>query len=127
MIPEQKRRFEHLTEAEQQVASEFVRRVRQRLDGQLVSAVLFGSRARGEAAAYSDMDVLVVVTDPGLEERKMIHHLAVEICLEFGIYPSTRVWSSEQWRLVQKRRTMLYRNIYRDGIDLFPAAQGSGQ
>jgi predicted nucleotidyltransferase len=121
-MPEQKRRFEHLTEEEQQVASEFVRRVRQKLDGRLVSAVLFGSRARGEASAHSDMDVLVVVTDPGLEERKMIHHMAVEICIEFGIYPSTRVWSCQHWRLVQKQRTMLYWNISRDGINLFPSA-----
>jgi len=114
----QKNRFEHLTDKEQQVALEFVARVHQRFNGQLVSAVLFGSRARGEAEPGSDMDVLIVLSNANPETQKEIRYLAAEVWLEYGIYLSTRVWSLGHWRRLEGLQTLLYQNIRRDGIDL---------
>lgn len=111
-------RLDRLTDKERQVVIEFVQRVRQRFDGQLASAFLFGSRSRGDAEADSDMDVLVVMSSVGPEIRREIRHLAVEVWLEHGIYLSTRVWSRAHYRKLEKLQTLLYRNIQRDGIDL---------
>ncbi len=110
--------LDRLTDKERQVVIEFVQKVRQRFDGQLASAFLFGSRARGDAEADSDMDVLVVISGAGPEIRREIRHLAVEVWLEHGIYLSTRVWSRAHYRKLEKLQTLLYRNIQRDGIDL---------
>jgi predicted nucleotidyltransferase len=107
-----------LTDQERQVAMEFVEKVRQRFDGQLVSAVLFGSRARGEAEPGSDMDVAVVMSSADSEIRKEIRYLAVEVWLRHGIYLSTRVWSQAHWRKLEELRTSLYQNICKDGINL---------
>ena len=115
----QENSLDHLTDRERQVAIEFVERVRQRFDGQLVSAVLFGSRARGEAEPDYDMDVLVVMSSADPEVRKEIRYLAVEVWLEHGIYLSTRVWSQAHWRKLEELQTLLYQNIRRDGINLF--------
>jgi predicted nucleotidyltransferase len=46
---------------EQAALHDFVQRVRGALGANLVELRLFGSRARGDAAADSDIDVLVVV------------------------------------------------------------------
>lgn len=119
-------RFEYLSEQEQRVALEFVSRMRQRFNGQLLSAILFGSRARGEAKPDSDMDVLVVLSTANVEVRKEVRHLAVDICLECGIYPSTRVWSLAEWRSALEMQTQLYRSIQRDGIDLLGLAPAGG-
>jgi predicted nucleotidyltransferase len=108
----------HLTDKERQVATEFVERVRQRFDGQLLLAVLFGSRARGEAEADSDMDILIVMANAGPEIRKEVRHLAVELWLEHDIYLSTRIWSLDHWRKLEALQTLFYRNIHRDGISL---------
>jgi len=107
-----------LTAKERRAATEFVEKVRQRFDGQLIAAVLFGSRARGEAEPDSDMDVLVVMSSAGPEIRKEIRHLAVEVWLEYDIYLSTRVWSQTHWRRLEELKTLLYQNIHRDGINL---------
>lgn len=112
----------HLTDKERQAVTQFVERVRQRFDGQLLSAVLFGSRARGEAEADSDMDILVVMVNAGPEIRKEIRYLAVELWLEHNIYLSTRVWSHAHWRRLEELQTLLYRNIQRDGINLLDSA-----
>jgi len=115
----QDNRLDQLTGRERQAAMEFVDRVRQRFDGQLVSAVLFGSRARGEAGPDSDMDVLVVMSSADPEIRREIRYLAVEIWLAHGIYLSTRVWSQAHWRKLEELQTLLYQNICQDGINLF--------
>jgi predicted nucleotidyltransferase len=107
-----------LTAKERRAATEFVEKVRQRFDGQLIAAVLFGSRARGEAEPDSDMDVLVVMSSAGPEIRKEIRHLAVEVWLEHDIYLSTRVWSQVHWRRLEELKTLFYQNIHRDGINL---------
>jgi hypothetical protein len=64
------------------------------------------------------MDVLVVMSDADPETRKAIHHLAVEVWLEYGIYLSILVESQDQWRRLAELQTLLYQNIRRDGIDL---------
>ena len=127
MRMEQDNRLDHLTDKERQVATDFVKRVRQRFDGQLVSAILFGSRARGEAEADSDMDVLVVMSRADPEIRKQIRYLAVEVWLEHGIYLSTRVWSRAHWRTLEQLQTLLYQSIRRHGIDLLALSTATGQ
>lgn len=73
--------------------SEFVRRLRRTLAGNLVEVRLFGSEARGEATAESDIDVLVVVRPDeervALEDR--IIDLAFDVNVEFDVYISPRV------------------------------------
>ena len=107
-----------LTVKERQVALEFVNKLRQRFNGQLLIAFLFGSRARGEANADSDMDVLLVMPSASPEVGKAVRYLAVECWLEHDIYLSTRIWSDAHWRKQGELRTLLYRNIQRDSIDL---------
>jgi predicted nucleotidyltransferase len=110
--------FDRLPELDRRAATEFVDKLRQRFDGQIVSIVLFGSRARGDAASDSDMDVLVVLSEADPATRKVVRYLAVEVWLKYGIYISTRVWSDEHWREAEEIQTLLYRNIRRDGIYL---------
>lgn len=52
--------------------------LKQRLDDNLVAAVLFGSRARGEADETSDWDLFVVVQD--LPENSFQRHLHLKKC-----------------------------------------------
>ncbi len=113
-----KENLELLTEQERQVIQSFVKRLQHRFDGELVSALLFGSRARGEAMPNSDMDVLVVLVDtpPGI--RKEIRHLAAEVWLEYDIFLSTRVWSQAHWHRLEKLQTGFFRSIQHDGIGL---------
>jgi predicted nucleotidyltransferase len=80
--------------------------------------LLFGSRARGEAAPDSDMDLLVVVSDASPDIVRAIRYLAVDVWLKYDIYLSTRVWSQKHWQQLGNLQTLLYRNILRDGVPL---------
>ncbi len=116
-------RIDCLTDKERRVATEFVDQVRKRFGDQVLSIVLFGSRARGEARADSDMDVLVVMPDASPNIRKEIRYLAVDVWLEHDIYLSTRIWSLDHWHKLEELQTLLYRNIRQDGISLWNLAQ----
>jgi predicted nucleotidyltransferase len=111
-------RLAHLTSDEGRALAEFVKKLRQNLDGLVVSAILFGSRARGEGQADSDLDVLVVVSDEDPQVRKEVRSLAAEVWLEHGLYLSTRVWSLAHWHRLQELQTLLYQNICKDGVEL---------
>jgi len=114
----QETRLTHLADKDRQVATEFVNRVRQRFDGQLLSAILFGSRSRGDAQPDSDMDMLLVMSSASPQIRREIRYIAVEVWLEHGIYISTRVWSQAHRHEMEQRPTLLYRNIVREGVEL---------
>jgi predicted nucleotidyltransferase len=121
-----KNRLDRLTDRERRLVQDFVSLLRRRFDGQLVSAMLFGSRARGEATADSDLDVLVVMRDAPPETRKTIRHLAAEVWLEHDIYLSTRVWSQAHWQELAELQTGSYRNICQDGISLLAPQLATG-
>jgi len=108
----------HLTAQEQGAIYAFVHRLREHLDGRVLSVLLFGSRVRNEARPDSDVDVAVIVDRGDPATRKAIRYLAVEIWLEYGLYLSTRVWSRDHWHRLEALQTGLYRNLRREGIEL---------
>jgi predicted nucleotidyltransferase len=65
-----------LNETLKELAMAYTEVLKEQLGESLVAAVLFGSVARGEAATYSDIDLLLVVS--GLPESR----LARQRCLE---------------------------------------------
>lgn len=77
----------------------------------LKRAVLLGSWANGRATAFSDIDVLVVYSDPPREDvyRLLWHHLDLR-GLELHVY-------SEQ-EAKERKRTL--QRMTQDGVVLFP-------
>src|SRR5262245_58269583 len=64
---------------------EFKRRLAARWSRDLVTVCLFGSRARGEANAWSDVDVAVVLERAGFREKKETIDIASDVGLEHGL------------------------------------------
>jgi hypothetical protein len=101
----------------------FVYRLQRRFDGRVLSVILFGSRARGDALPDSDVDLAVIVDRDDPELTRTIRDMAVETWLEYGLYLSTRVWSQAHWHRLATLQTGLFRNLQRDGIELFSSPQ----
>ena len=81
----------------------------------LVQLVLFGSQARNEADADSDIDVMVVVRGPVIpsEEIRRLSAFKSELCLKYDILLSCVYVSDERFR---QDETPLLLNVRREGV-----------
>ena len=90
----------------------------QKLYGErLKSIILFGSFARGEARADSDVDILLVLEDADVDfyqEVKRLSDLVFEVMMEYQRVISAFPISEKD--LEKKVRNPFYINIKKDGV-----------
>lgn len=79
--------------------------------------VLYGSQARGQATAESDVDMLILLdAEVTSQERAAIHDRLYEIGLECDMVISALIKSVPQWERPLSRATPLYQAIQDEGI-----------
>ncbi|MBW6512213.1 MAG: nucleotidyltransferase domain-containing protein [Desulfuromonadaceae bacterium] len=84
---------------------------------QLDTFALFGSRARGDAVCYSDMDVLVVVDQLDPPTADYISDCAWESGFESGIVIIPVSYSKSEWEGIESE-SLLAANIRAEGVFL---------
>jgi len=118
MVTETKPVVKNLSEIEQKAISEFLTRLRSTYGSQLQQAMLFGSKARGEATADSDIDVAVILADETWEIRDEICRVSAEVSLQYDVLLDARVIGAARWQSMSEIRAGLYQSITNDTIPL---------
>jgi predicted nucleotidyltransferase len=98
------------------VLSRFRAALAETYGGRLERAVLFGSRARGDARPDSDYDVALFIHEPGrwLDEVIRLAELTTDILMDTGA-----VVSAKPFRVGAYNEALpLMREIRREGLDL---------
>lgn len=92
----------------------FIAEVRKAYGPRLVSVVLYGSRARGEATIESDVDVLVVLEsyDDFWHEHDRVVEIAGRSLTEHGVLISARPARRDDY---ERRRDPFFMNVRREG------------
>ncbi len=110
--------FTSVTENDRAALAEFARRVRADLGANLLDLRLFGSKARGDAAPDSDLDVAVIVAnaDNGVED--LVIDIAFDIDLAFDVYLSPRVIPTAVLHDPVWRLTGFVQAVEREGVPL---------
>lgn len=86
------------------------------IDLPVLEVRLFGSRARGDASADSDMDVFVKVEKNTRAARNHVRRTAWELGLEEGLVISTLVFGREELTDGPMRSSAIVQNILREGL-----------
>jgi len=114
----------YLTPHERDVLAEFLSRLRERCGDQIVHVWLFGSKVRGDFDEESDVDLLVVARDGSDALGEVIGGIAYALSLEHGVLLCEHVVSAWRFAQMRARQEPLYRNVVREGVDLWPILQG---
>lgn len=90
--------------------------VKLNLPGVETRLVLFGSKARGDDTAVSDIDVLVIVPDDDLRTRDAVYAASVDVSLAFGVVLSPKVKSAAVFGRMLGSGAPFARNVTREGV-----------
>jgi predicted nucleotidyltransferase len=82
----------------------------------LIDFRLFGSRARGDADEYSDMDIFMEFETIDRELRNRIKNAAWEMTLESGIVVTTLLFSRHEIENSPLRSSPIVRVIMEEGV-----------
>jgi len=117
--------FQGLRQNERAALKAFLTRLQQHYAGQVLSVVLFGSKARSDSGPESDMDLLVVVQNDNWRVHRSVSHLAFEPMVEHDVLLSTHTIGQDLFTRMKRRRTPLYRAIQEEGIELWTKQPGT--
>jgi predicted nucleotidyltransferase len=118
--------LKHLTENEKAALRELVERLQEQYGSSLVTVKLFGSKARGDFDADSDVDVLVVVqTADDWEAQGEISGIGSKIDLKYDVLLSQVAMTMKRYNQHRRYRSPLYKNILKEGVTLWTKARRS--
>ncbi len=105
----------------QDITASVIQAVVELMSDKLYKIVLYGSYARGDFTAESDMDIMVILDcskEEALTYRKKLSRLASRIGLEHDIMVAILLRDKESF---EQGKTILpfYQNIVRDGVELY--------
>ena len=107
-----------LSPNERQAVQEYMREIKSRYPGRILSVILFGSKARGDDDSESDIDLLVLVDSFNAQFRSELWRIASDVSLKHTVVISALVFGQVQWNETQRLRLPLSRAVATDGITL---------
>lgn len=107
-----------LTPDEKHAVESLMETLRRDLDARLLLLVLFGSKARGNDAPDTDLDVLLITDGEPQDMEKRMSVVTSALNLEHGVFINTLIFSRDRWASFAKRRAAFWQNVQRDGIVL---------
>ena len=82
----------------------------------LIDFKVFGSRARGDADEYSDMDVFLEVESLNKEMKEKISDIVWEVGFEYRIVISSLLFTRDELENSPLRSSPIVRNIIQEGV-----------
>ncbi|WP_245920405.1 nucleotidyltransferase domain-containing protein [Methanospirillum stamsii] len=94
--------------------SRYISRVREIFGESICQVLLFGSYARGEAGPESDIDLLVITTDPGWDTEYRLITMGYQIFSETGVMLSVKVRTTGEFD--RAGNVSFLRNVKQEGV-----------
>jgi predicted nucleotidyltransferase len=86
--------------------------------GERVALILYGSQARGDYSAESDIDIAIIVQGLTRDIKNQILNVVADIEIAYFTPLSTLVLSEESFEFLKKRERRIALDIEKEGISL---------
>jgi len=103
---------------EKEAIDAFLERLRNSYSQNILQAVLFGSKARGDSLPDSDIDILLISNQEDWRFRHRIIDIASDASLDYDVLISPRIIAQNRWEQMQREKFSLCESIAREGIPL---------
>ena len=119
MVTAQSMVVDQITKNENTALRTFVQRILDELNTQVFQIILFGSKARGDSNADSDVDVLILANEENRRLQERINIIASQISLDYDVLFNPLLIAKDRWTQMVNENFSICRNVERDGILLF--------
>ncbi len=109
----------HLTKNERAALDDFVARLRHDYADQVIRVVLFGSKARGDSDAESDLDVFVLVKSDDWHLHDKLVTLSSPISLKYDALISPKVIGPSLYQKMRRLHSFFLANVRKEGVTLW--------
>lgn len=111
----------HLDEHDQNAISALIKQLYANYGHDIYQLALFGSKARGDSRADSDIDVLVVTSHEPWSFNRRLLRLGADVSLQHNVLFNLYVTGQKHWYWMGQVQHPLYRTIQSEGVRLSPA------
>ena len=111
--------LKYLADHEQAALKEFLTKLREQHGSEVVLVSLFGSKVRGDFDEESDIDVLLVVETRNSQLWEDVVEIETDLMLKYDAVISSLIMGRDNYEWHRQHRAPLYRNIEREGMELW--------
>lgn len=112
-------RLRYLTPKEKLALRECLQRLQQEYGREVLSVKLYGSKARGDHHADSDLDLLVRVRQDNRQAYSNLYAIASDIEVKYDLILGMMLVGPTHYELMRRLGEPLYRNVLREGVELW--------
>ena len=87
-----------------------------RHSGKVVRLLIYGSKARGDAHADSDLDVLLIVKDAAADAKRPLRRIGYGLAATSDAVPSILAYTQEEWQVRSAKGYPFQQAVERDGV-----------
>lgn len=84
--------------------------------GVVQEMLIYGSKARGEAHAESDLDVLLIVNDDARTLKRDLRRIGYLLAAKTDVLPSILAYTQEEWESRKRSGSSFRKAVERDAV-----------
>lgn len=84
--------------------------------GAVQQMLIYGSKARGQAHAESDLDVLLIVNDDAEAQKRELRRIGYLLAAKTDVLPSILAYTQEEWESRRRSGSTFRKAVERDAV-----------
>ncbi len=108
-----------LRDAEKKATDKIIKHLQKTCNDQLVEVILYGSKARGDYSAESDIDILIIVRNRNLIDRDKIYDFLLDDDIDYNLNFSLNIYGVNEFQRLAAMKAPFVMNVLREGETLW--------
>lgn len=108
-----------LTKTEQSTLDRVIQHIRDVCKDNLVSVILYGSKARGDSSPESDIDIMILVHNRDKVDRDKLYDFLLLDDIGYEVNFSLNVYEADQFNRLATMHAPFVENVLREGETLW--------